>query len=81
MTGLFTHASLNLRLGYLCTLLIIYIYIYQAAVVSILVYRGTTWTLTKHIEKNLDGNYIRMIRAILNKSWNQHPTKQQIYSH
>ena len=25
---------------------------------------------------NLDGNYTRMLRAILNKSWKQNPTKQ-----
>ena len=31
-------------------------------------------------EKKLDGNYTRMLRAILNKSWRQHPTKQQVYS-
>ena len=54
---------------------------FQAAVVSILVYGCTTWTLTKHMEKRLDGNYIRMLRAILNKSWRQYPTKQQLYSH
>ena len=29
----------------------------------------------------LDGNYTRMLRAILNKSWRQHPTKHQLYSH
>ena len=29
----------------------------------------------------LDGNYTRMLWAILNKSWKQHPTKQQLYSH
>ena len=29
----------------------------------------------------LDGNYIRMLRTILNISWRQHPTKQQLYSH
>ena len=28
---------------------------FQAAVVSILLYRCTTWTLTKRLEKNLDG--------------------------
>ena len=28
-----------------------------------------------------DGNYTRMLRAILNKSWRQHPTKQQLYGH
>ena len=73
----------------------IYIYIYwksdltdemkrsffQAAVVSILLYGCTTWTLTKRLEKKLDGNYTRMLRAILNKSWRQHPTRWQLYGH
>ena len=48
---------------------------FQAAVVSILLYGCTTWTLTKRMEKKLDGIYTRMLRAILNKSWKQHPTK------
>ena len=52
----------------------------QAAVVSILLYGCTTWTLTKRLEKNLDGNYTRMLRAILNKSMQQ-PTRHQLYSH
>ena len=54
---------------------------FQAAVVSILLYWCTTWTLTKRLEKNLDGNYTRMLRAILNKSWRQHPIKHQLYGH
>ena len=54
---------------------------FQAAVVSILLYGCTTWTLTKRLEKKLDGNYTRMLRAILNKSWRQHPTKHQLYGH
>ena len=33
------------------------------------------WTLTKRLEKKLDGNYTRMFRAILNKSW------RQLYGH
>ena len=53
---------------------------FQAAVVSILLYRYTTWTLTKRMEKKLDGNYTRMLRAILNKSWRQQPIKQQLYA-
>ena len=28
-----------------------------------------------------DGNYTGMLRAILNKFWRQHPTKQQLYGH
>ena len=54
---------------------------FQAAVVSILLYGCTTWTLAKRMEKKLDGNYTRMLRAILNKSWGQHPTKHQLYGH
>ena len=48
---------------------------------SILLYGCTTWTLTKRMEKKLDGKYIRMLRAVLSKSWEQHPTKPQLYSH
>ena len=54
---------------------------FQAAVMLILLYGCTTWTLTKRLEKKLDSNYTRMLRAILNKSWQQHPTKHQLYGH
>ena len=54
---------------------------FQAAVTSILLYGCTTWTLTKRLEKKLDDNYTRMLRAILNKSWRQHPTRHQLYDH
>ena len=54
---------------------------FQTAVVSKLLYGCTTWTLTKRLEKKLDGNYTRMLRAILNKSWRQHPTRHQLYGH
>ena len=54
---------------------------FQAAVASILLYGCITWTLTKRMEKKLDGIYTRMLRAILNKSWGQHPIKQQLYGH
>ena len=53
----------------------------EAAVTSILLYGCTTWTLTKRLEKKLDGNYTRMLHAILNKSWRQHPTRHQLYGH
>ena len=54
---------------------------FQAAAVSILLYGCTTWTLTKRLERKLDGNYTRMLRAVLNKSWQQHPTRHQLYGH
>ena len=49
---------------------------FQAAVVSILLYG-----CTKRLEKKQDGNYTRMLRAILNKSRRQHPTRHQLYGH
>ena len=54
---------------------------FHATIVSILLYGCITWTLTKRLEKKLDGNYTRMLRAIWNKSWRQHSTKQQLYGH
>ena len=54
---------------------------FQVVVVSILLYGCTTWTLTKQLKKKLDGNYTRTLRAILNKSWRQHPTRHQLYGH
>ena len=33
------------------------------------------------MKKKLDGNCARVLRAIVNKSEKQHPTKQQLYGH
>ena len=81
-----TRLVLCLPICSLNILLIIYICIsfFQAAVTSILLYGCTTKrltkrTLTKRLEKKLDGNYTRMLRA--NKSWRQHPTRYQLYGH
>ena len=54
---------------------------FQTAVTSILLYGCTTWTLKTRLENMLDGNYIRILRAILNKSWRQHPTRHQLDGH
>ena len=53
----------------------------QAVVASIQLYGCTTWTLTKQLVKKLESNYTRMLRAILSKSWQQHPTRHQLYGH
>ena len=50
-------------------------------ILLVLLYGCTTWMVTKWMEKKLDGNYTRMLQAILNKSWRQHPTKQKMYGH
>ena len=54
---------------------------FQAVIMLILLYGCTTWMLTKRMEKKLDSNYTRTLQAILNKSWRQHPIKQQLYGH
>ena len=46
-----------------------------------MLYGCTTWTLTKRLKQKLDGNYTRMLRAILNRSSQQHPTRRQLYGH
>ena len=33
------------------------------------------------MEKKLAGHFIRMLHAVLNQSWKQHPTKQQQWTH
>ena len=43
-------------------------------VMFILLYRCTTWMLTK-----LDGKCTKMLQAILIKSWKLHPLNQQLY--
>ena len=54
---------------------------FQTAVVSIMLYRRTTWTLAKRMEKKLYCNYIRTLQAVLNKYRRQHPTKQHMYGY
>ena len=54
---------------------------FQAAGMSILLYRCTINMNTKCMEKKLDSNFTRMLWAVLNKSWKQHPTKQQLYGY
>ena len=54
---------------------------FQAAVVLILLYGCTNYTLPKWLEKKLKGNYTGMLRAIMNKSWLQHPTRHQLYGY
>lgn len=49
---------------------------FRAIVESVLVYGSPSWILTKQLEDKLGGTYCRMLCAILNKSWQQHPTKE-----
>ena len=49
--------------------------------VWVLMYVCTTSTLIKRLQKKLAGNYKRMKREILNKSWKHHPIKHKLYGH
>ena len=53
--------------------------VFRATVESILLYGSCTWTLTKNLEKSLDGCYTRMLRMALNVSWQQHITNKDLY--
>ena len=52
---------------------------FRSVVESVLLYGSSTWTLTKKMEKTIDGTYTRMLRAVLNVSWKSHPTKARLY--
>ena len=54
---------------------------FQVVVVSIRLYGCTRWTITKRMDKKLNGNYTRMLQAALNKSCRQQPIKHQLYGH
>ena len=48
---------------------------FQAAVVSILLYGCTTWMLSQQMEKKLDSNYTRMLRAYIEQILETAPHK------
>ena len=51
---------------------------FRAMVESVLLYGSEAWPLTKKQEKKLDETYTKMLRAILNISWKEHPSKIRI---
>ena len=53
--------------------------IFQAAIEPILLYGSETWTLSKKLEKRLDGTFTRLLMRAQNLSWKRHPTKNEIY--
>ena len=65
----------------------IYIYIYIYVSVencyccygNIHIYKTYMWD--RRGSSLIDGNYTRMLWAILNKSWRHHPTRHQLYGH
>ena len=52
----------------------------RATIEPILLYGSETWTLSRKLEKRLDGTYTRLLRRAQNLSWKSHPTISQIYN-
>ena len=53
--------------------------LFTSTVESILLYASETWTLTKNLERQLDGCYTRMLRMALIISWKRHLTNRELY--
>ena len=51
----------------------------MASVVSILLYGSEIWTVTKAMEKKLDGCYTKILRMAFNVSWQDKLTNKEFY--
>ena len=49
------------------------------AIESVLLYSCESWSLTKSLEKSLDGTYTRMLRRVQNISWRDHVSNCTLY--
>ena len=68
---------------FLSFLIFISFFPFHLAILSLLLfpYFHSSIFVIQRLKKKLDGNYTRVLRAILNKSWWQHPTRHQLYGH
>ena len=53
--------------------------LFIAACESVLLYGSETWTLTKSLEKSLDGTYTKMLRIVLGVSWRDKVSNTVLY--
>ena len=53
--------------------------LFLATVESVLLYNSETWTMSKTMEKRLDGCYTRMLRMAFNVSWKDKLTNEELY--
>ena len=52
---------------------------FKATVETVLLYGAVSWTLTKQLERSLDGAYSRLLRYALNVRWDDFTTNQELY--
>ena len=53
--------------------------LFVATVESVLLYGSEAWTITKTLQKQLDGCYTRILRMAVNVSWRNHLSNEQLY--
>jgi hypothetical protein len=53
---------------------------FKALIEPILLYGSETWTMTRAMEKNIDGCYTNLLKRVQNLNWKDHPTLIQIYN-
>ena len=53
--------------------------VFCTVVESVLLYGSETWTLSKGLEKQLDGCYTHMLRAVQNIHWSDHISNKNLY--
>jgi len=53
--------------------------VFVASIESVLLYGCEAWTLTKQMELNIDGVYTRMLRKVINVSWEDHMRNIDLY--
>ena len=52
---------------------------FRSTVESVLLYGSESWTLTKKMEKRLDGNYTRLLKKGKNITWKEKKTNEELY--
>ena len=52
---------------------------FHSTVTTVLLYGSCMWSLTKELEKKLDGCYTKMLRVVKNVSWKQHMRNEVLY--
>ena len=53
--------------------------LFLSTVESVLLYGCEAWTLTRKLEKQLDGCYTRLLRTAFNIHWQEHVTNKELY--
>ena len=51
----------------------------KSTVESVLFFGSECWTITKSMEKRLNGNYTRLLRKVQNVSWDARLTNEELY--